>query len=196
MIKIIQTVQQALSQKLGRKAKILSISQSPSFFLLILLSLSLIIGANLAQAINNPFLTHPSAENKFEIVQNNPSNNNYAIAQELYLENCATCHIPIPPEVLPTETWKNLLEKPQVHYGESLPKMLRLSQNVIWNYLKTFSRSVQKDEIIPYTINESRYFKALHPKVDLPKPVTHRSCILCHTGIDKFDYRSLKAEWQ
>jgi mono/diheme cytochrome c family protein len=36
----------------------------------------------------------------------------YQLGQQLYLENCATCHIGLPPQVLPTETWRRLLQDP------------------------------------------------------------------------------------
>ncbi len=32
----------------------------------------------------------------------------YQLGQELYLENCASCHIGIPPAVLPTQTWQRV----------------------------------------------------------------------------------------
>jgi hypothetical protein len=128
------------------------------------------------------------------IAQN--QDNNYQIAREVYLENCASCHVPIPAEVLPTETWQQILENPQKHYGESLPRMIGLNTRLIWNYLKTFSRPLLPEEPKPEYVTNSRYFKALHPQVDLPQPVTHQSCILCHPGAQRLDYRTLSPEWE
>ncbi len=31
----------------------------------------------------------------------------YQPGQELYLENCSSCHIALPPAVSPSQTWKN-----------------------------------------------------------------------------------------
>lgn len=127
------------------------------------------------------------------IAQN--QDNNFQISRELYLENCASCHIPIPAEVLPTETWQQILENPQKHYGESLPRMISINTRLIWNYLRTFSRPLLLNETKPQYVTNSRYFRALHPQVDLPQPVTHQSCILCHPGAQKLDYRTLSPEW-
>ena len=121
-------------------------------------------------------------------------NDNYQLAQELYIQNCSSCHIPIPAEVMPTDTWQEILEKPGKHYGTSLPKLSSINARLIWNYLKTSSRPLLARELKPEFVTQSRYFRALHPKVDLPKPVTHQSCILCHPGAKQLDYLSLSSE--
>ncbi|MEB3149420.1 MAG: cytochrome C, partial [Sphaerospermopsis sp.] len=43
----------------------------------------------------------------------------YKLGKELYIENCSTCHLALPPEVFPTQTWKNILEDSQ-HYGATI----------------------------------------------------------------------------
>lgn len=128
------------------------------------------------------------------IAQN--QDNNFQISRKLYLENCASCHVPLPAEVLPTETWQQILENPEQHYGESLPRTIGLNTRLIWNYLRTFSRPLLPEEPKPEYVTNSRYFKALHPQVDLPQPVTHQSCILCHPGAQQLDYRTLSPEWE
>ncbi|XGV99087.1 MAG: diheme cytochrome C [Leptolyngbya sp. BL-A-14] len=117
------------------------------------------------------------------------------LGQELYLENCASCHLGIPPQVMPTETWRQLLQDSQ-HYGAQIQPLVEPSLQVVWQYLRTFSRPQAAEEDIPYRIYQSRYFKALHPKVKLPTRLGLSSCISCHPGAGKYDFRSLTAEWQ
>ncbi|BAY19277.1 hypothetical protein NIES21_51370 [Anabaenopsis circularis NIES-21] len=119
----------------------------------------------------------------------------YELGQELYIENCAKCHIPIPPQVLPTQTWKNLLEDSQ-HYGVQLQPLVDPARILVWRYLSTFSRTQLKDEETPYRVNKSRFFKALHPKVDLPRPVQINSCVSCHPGAEQYNFRLLSPEWE
>ena len=119
----------------------------------------------------------------------------YQLGQELYLENCASCHIALPPAVLPTQTWKQLLQDSE-HYGVQLPPLIDPPRLLVWNYLKTFSRSITKAEQVPYRVDESRYFKALHPKVKLPRPVQIGSCVSCHSSATAFNFRSLTPEWE
>ncbi len=121
--------------------------------------------------------------------------NNSQIGQELYVQNCSSCHIPIPAEVLPTDTWQEILEKPGKHYGTSLPKLSSINTRLIWSYLRTYSRPLLERELKPEFVTQSRYFRALHPQVNLPQPVTHQSCILCHPGAKKLDYFSLSSEF-
>ncbi|MDJ0633967.1 MAG: cytochrome C [Xenococcaceae cyanobacterium MO_188.B29] len=149
---------------------------------LVVVSISIIIGSQISQALS------------YSLAQVNT--NNYQLGKELYLQNCSSCHIPIPAEVLPTATWQTILEKPGRHYGTSLPRLSNINVRLIWNYLRTSSRPLLERELKPEFVTQSRYFKALHPQVHLPQPVTHQSCILCHPGANKLDYVSLSSEFE
>lgn len=120
---------------------------------------------------------------------------NLKIGQDLYLENCASCHIGLPPQVMPTETWRQLIQDSQ-HYGTQIQPLVAPNLQIVWQYIRTFSRPQAADEEIPYRVYQSRYFKALHPKVKLPTRAGLASCVSCHPGADKYDFRSLTAEWQ
>jgi hypothetical protein len=130
------------------------------------------------------------------LAQPKPTGNNIQLGQEIYLNNCSSCHIPIAAEVLPTETWKALLSNPDKHYGQSLPKMFGLNQYLMWQYLSNYSRPLLKDEPMPMYIASSRYFRALHPQVELPKPANSQTCASCHPNLSKLDYRTLSPQWQ
>ena len=119
----------------------------------------------------------------------------HQLGLSLYLENCATCHIAVPPQVLPTETWQIILRDSQ-HYGVQLPNLVDPPRQLIWNYLQVSSRQKsQQEERIPYRISSSRYFKALHPKVELPQQMNIKGCVSCHPKVNNFDFRSLNSEW-
>ncbi|AKG24567.1 cytochrome c [Calothrix sp. 336/3] len=119
----------------------------------------------------------------------------YQLGQELYLENCASCHVALPPAVLPTQTWKEILTDTQ-HYGVTLKPLLDPGRILIWKYILQFSRPLMKDEQTPYRLGSSRYFKALHPKINIPRPVQLGTCITCHPGVGEYNYRKLSAEWE
>ncbi|MEM1367239.1 MAG: cytochrome C, partial [Cyanobacteria bacterium P01_H01_bin.15] len=106
-------------------------------------------------------------------------------------ESCGTCHIPIPPEVLPTETWERILENPGDHYGQRLEPPVGPVILLMWNYLRTFSRSVLEKESVPAFVSKSRYFRALHPQVSFADPVSHRTCYECHPGAQQLNYRQI-----
>jgi len=117
------------------------------------------------------------------------------IAQDLYLENCASCHIGLPPQVMPTETWRQLIQDSQ-HYGAQIQPLVAPNLQIVWQYIRAFSRPQSAEEDVPYRVYQSRYFKALHPKVKLPTRAGLTSCVSCHPGAGKYDFRSLSAEWQ
>lgn len=119
----------------------------------------------------------------------------YQLGQQLYLENCATCHIALPPQVLPMETWRRLLQDSE-HYGQTLKLLVDPPRLLVWNYLQTFSRPQAKEEEIPYRVANSRFFKALHPRVKLSQPANIASCVTCHPGASQYNFRKLTAEWE
>lgn len=119
----------------------------------------------------------------------------FRLGQELYLQNCATCHLAVPPAVMPTQTWRTLIQDPQ-HYGVQIQPLQSPDLELVWRYLSTFSRSTNANEIVPFRIQQSRYFKALHPKVEFSQPVSIRTCATCHPAASQFNYRSLSGEWE
>jgi hypothetical protein len=154
------------------------------FILLLTLFWSVMLGLGLARATDaSPIGTV------------DPVPPRYQLGQQVYLENCATCHIGIPPATLPDETWRRLLQDSQ-HYGQQITPLVDPPRLLVWNYLLAYSRPIQDGETIPYRVNDSRYFKALHPRVELPQPVRLNSCAVCHPGATQYDFRRLTSEWQ
>ncbi|MBW4559691.1 MAG: diheme cytochrome c [Mojavia pulchra JT2-VF2] len=175
------------SEALRRSAK-RNFKRQPFGLLLVILAWSLAMGWLLSLANNVQGAIPISQVGTVDVV---PAQ--YKLGQELYLENCSTCHIALPPAVLPTQTWKNLLQDSQ-HYGTQLQPLVDPPRILVWRYLETFSRSQRKDEETPYRVNNSRYFKALHPKVKLPRPVQIGSCVSCHPSASDYNFRRLTPE--
>jgi hypothetical protein len=102
----------------------------------------------------------------------------------------------VPPQVLPRQTWQQILQDTD-HYGVQIDPLIDPPRLLIWNYLRTFSRSMSvNEERIPYRIERSRFFKALHPQVEFSKPITLNNCQTCHPGASDYDFRSLSAQWE
>lgn len=176
--------------RLKSKIRRLQRRRSPLILILLILLWSLAMGWGLALVTN----AQPTAQSS-AIGTVDPVPQRYQLGQELYLENCANCHIALPAAVLPTQTWQQLLQDSQ-HYGINIPLLVDPPRLLVWNYLKAFSRSQTKEEQTPYRIKDSRYFKALHPKVKLPRPLQIGSCVSCHPSGEQFNFRSLTPEWE
>ncbi|MGQ4648950.1 diheme cytochrome C [Lyngbya aestuarii] len=119
----------------------------------------------------------------------------YQLGKELYLENCGTCHAALPPEVMPSDTWRQLLLNLNEHYGSRVEPIIAPSVLLIWNYVRDFSRPLGEEESTPYHLTQSRYFQALHPQVEFAETVRPASCVSCHPGAAQYDYRTLAPEW-
>lgn len=122
-----------------------------------------------------------------------PSNQQFG--QELYIENCGSCHLAVPPAVLPTQTWRQLLNDPR-HYGVEVPLLLNPTLSLVWNYLQAYSRPYPGDEVLPFKVENSRFFRALHPRVEVERPIQLTGCVTCHPGAADFDFRSLSSNWE
>ena len=132
---------------------------------------------------------------KISFLQAQTSSNNLSIGQELYLENCSSCHIPLPAQVLPRESWEDILNRTQNHYGQALPVSVKATAGLIWTYLYRYSRPANPGETIPQYVTNSRYFKALHPQVELPKPTNYQTCTICHPMAAQLNYRTLSSNY-
>ncbi len=117
--------------------------------------------------------------------------------EQLYRQRCGTCHIALPPQILPSQTWQNLLPETN-HYGVVLPEFKDPELTETWKYLRFFSRAKKEDGLrpLPYRIQRSDFFKILHPDVDFSEPVNPESCIRCHPGVADLNFRQLSPEWQ
>ncbi len=176
--------------KLTEQSRRRHLKRFPLYALLAIALWSLGIGWGMTQAFNLPAALDIAPQGA--IAQTSGS---LQAAKDIYVDTCSECHIALPPEVLPTQAWKRLLEKPQDHYGTSITGMLRLTQLLMWNYLQTYSRPLSGDAPIPFYVERSRFFKILHPRVEFTEPITHQSCLRCHPGVGEFDYRTLTPEW-
>lgn len=94
--------------------------RSPLVLFLLILVWSLAMGWAIALATNAQSVTQrsPAAIGTVDVIPPR-----YQLGQELYLENCATCHIALPPSVLPVETWRQLLQDSQ-HYSTQLTPLV------------------------------------------------------------------------
>lgn len=183
-----------------------SVRRSPWILVLLLLAWSICLGWGIAIALGTPekslALGVPVQSNLVaqatpeETGTVDPVTPRYQLGKELYLENCASCHVGLPPEILPSETWRRLLLEPEQHYGQQLKPIIGPSLRLMWDYLQTYSRPEEPKRPTPYRISESRYFKALHPRVKLPQPLNPGSCVTCHPGASQYNYRRLTPEWE
>lgn len=131
-----------------------------------------------------------------EAIANTPTTDvipkRYEQSLQVYLANCSTCHIALPAELFPRQTWQRLLENTNQHYEAQLPVISGVETTLMWNYLGTFARNAAIEDRIPFQSRDSRFFKALHPGVRFPEPIKVTTCISCHPSAAEFNFRRLQ----
>lgn len=136
---------------------------------------SALLGTGLARATTSPY------------GMVDPVDTQQAVGYQIYIEQCATCHVALPAAVLPIQTWQTLVTDP-AHYGVSIAPISRFNQQLMLQYLQTYARFSRSGDPVPFRLQDSPYFKALHPNVNLPQPLDLRSCAGCHVGAAEQNY--------
>jgi hypothetical protein len=120
-----------------------------------------------------------------------------------YKENCGACHFPYQPELLPSASWKNILNRPDDHFGGSF-ELDEETKSAILNYLQTNAaeHSTAKWAVrimrslkgrVPARITEIPCFKEKHHHIPLAT-IKRQSigslsnCTACHTRAQEGDY--------
>jgi hypothetical protein len=155
------------------------------YFFLLVLACSFIVVGRTSLSLSQPALD----SNKEQIGTVEPIAPEYERGHQLYLENCASCHIGIPPAVLPTQSWVRILSNRQ-HYSAIVEPLVRPANGLVLNYLRQYSRNAIAKELIPTRLRDSRFFKALHPQVEIPQPINIGGCISCHANATQFNFRT------
>lgn len=132
--------------------------------------------------------TLPSAASPTPITTTDRVPLEYQAGETLYRQTCGQCHFAIPPAVFPTQTWEQILQDSS-HYGAVLEPLADPELSWMRRYLRFSSRLLREQEATPYRFRQSRYFKILHPQVDVPKPITFDSCKTCHLKAAEFNFR-------
>lgn len=176
--------------------------RSPWILVGLLVVLSWLVGTGLAGALDSPGTAPPqviATATSLPPVDldgaTDPVAPAQAVGRDLYRQACATCHLGIPPQVFPDRTWQALLADPQ-HYGARLTLPEGGDLQDIWRYLREHSRSISSEEILPYRFGQSSLFRALHPNVTLPRPVTVQTCVSCHPRAEFYNFRVRSPEWE
>lgn len=150
---------------------------------------SLGLGWGLAQASSVP---NPRAE--FTVASMDVVPERFQLGEQVYLRECSSCHIAPSPAVMPTQSWGRILVQSQ-HYGAQITPLQSPVLELVWNYLQFSSRPLRANEEVPMRIEDSRFFGALHPNIEVPR-ISLASCISCHPGVGDYNYRQLSPEWQ
>jgi hypothetical protein len=114
----------------------------------------------------------------------------------LYKKECASCHMAFPPNILPTESWKNMMATLQDHFGDDAT-IDDAAKQEIENYLVKNAAETSKEEASlkfirsigtgnpPARITDIPYWKQkhspIHQAIYLRSAIKSKiNCVACH----------------
>lgn len=115
----------------------------------------------------------------------------------LYLEECGSCHMAYPPQLLPSESWHKMMQGLEDHFGENAEIDIATSQ-AIEKYLTQTSRMSSYNKMFrnignqsPLRITELPYF--VHEHDEIPSKFIHGNdkvntlsqCNACHQKAER-----------
>ncbi len=127
------------------------------------------------------------------------------VMNQLYQNECASCHFGYQPGLLPERSWRKLMAGLEDHFGDNA-ELTPETTTAILNYLtensadksdykrsRRIDNSLAKDDA-PLRITETPYFKRKHRELSLTKITNNAeigsisNCIACHRQADKGSY--------
>lgn len=157
--------------------------------LLLLATWSLLGGWGLSQTAN------ASETQDFTLARVDVLPERLELGEQVYLRECASCHIAPSPAVLPTQSWARILVQAD-HYGNRITPLQPPVLDLVWEYVRYTSRPVSGNAPIPDRLRTSQFFRALHPRVEFQDRPNLATCVSCHPGAGAYNFRELSAEWE
>ena len=120
----------------------------------------------------------------------------------LYKEECGSCHMAYPAELLPTRSWKKMMSDLENHFGDNaeLDKKTQLSIQTFlinnsaeksdYRHSRKFNRSIKQTDT-PLRISDVAYFKHEHDEIPQrmvtgnPKVNSFSQCNACHSKAEQ-----------
>lgn len=112
----------------------------------------------------------------------------------LYQQECGSCHVAFPPELLPAASWQRLLADLPHHFGSDA-SLDEAGTKTLGAWLAANAGSGRRAEAPPQDrITRSAWFLREHDEVSAAtwkRPAVQRAsnCAACHTQADQGDFR-------
>lgn len=123
----------------------------------------------------------------------------YPIDNAAYKAECASCHIPYPPQLLPAQSWRSLMAGLGKHFGTDASVDAGAMTEISRFLDQNASRRTQVPPLAEPRISATAWFSREHRKVPAaswtaPAVKSAANCAGCHTQAEKGDFseRSLR----
>lgn len=116
----------------------------------------------------------------------------FDLANPVYREECGSCHLAYPPQLLPKASWQAIIGGLDQHFGTDA-SLDAGTVNAIQSYLEANASRRAAGTKPPLRITESAWFKREHDEVPAAKwssaaVSSPANCGACHTKAEQGDY--------
>lgn len=115
-----------------------------------------------------------------------------APANSLWRQECGSCHLAYPPELLPAASWRKLMDGLDQHFGSDASLSAK-ENRAISEYLLSKAGSRWRALDAPLRISETSWFQHEHDEIAAAvwkraAIKTPANCGACHAGADHSDF--------
>lgn len=103
-----------------------------------------------------------------------------------YRTECGSCHVAYPPQLLPAESWRKLMERLDRHFGSDASLDARTSGE-IGRFLAANAGRRDPPPGAEPRITETRWFRKEHAG-EIPAGRNPADCLACHKGAEEGIY--------
>jgi len=116
----------------------------------------------------------------------------FDVSNPVYRDECGSCHVPYPPQLLPKTSWRAIMAGLDRHFGSDASLDAKPARDIQAFLDANASRRAASGEP-RLRITESAWFKREHDEVPAsvwksPAVNSAANCGACHTQADRGDY--------
>jgi hypothetical protein len=145
----------------------------------------LVLGATVPVAMISDARAHGDEEHEGQ---------KFTASNPKWKEDCGACHIAYPPQMLPAESWRELMSGLDKHFGSDASLDASTANEITTFLVENADTGRREKSAKPLLrITETRRFKSEHEEVAArtwknPKVKSRANCGACHTTAESGDY--------
>lgn len=107
-------------------------------------------------------------------------------------EECGSCHLAFPPQLLTAENWRQVMSRLDKHFGANATMDVRDAKDIL-EFLQRYSGKDERHSAASLRISDTLWFKREHREVPNrawsdPSVKWHSNCTACHVKAEQGDW--------
>ncbi len=116
----------------------------------------------------------------------------FALTNQLYSDECGSCHVAYPPQLLPARTWRSIMTGLGEHFGVDASVDAGSAQALL-AYLEANAGADRAGDGGSMRVTDTRWFRHEHDELpravwQAPEVQSAANCPACHIDAERGDY--------